>query len=114
VNALATRVSLGGTLAEPTCTLWSNLGPAVAEAVERAVDRASGPCASERLVEAGRHVDEQLATVERQMSEQQAHWSSIIATARQNLQAVAADESRQNRFAPLRVGQRTSSGTRLR
>jgi uncharacterized protein (TIGR03545 family) len=113
VNSLATRVSLGGTLAEPTCTLWSNVGPAVAEAVERAVNRASGPCASQRLVEAEQHVDEQLATVERQMSEQQTRWSALVSTARQNLQQLATDETNPNRFTPARVG-RLPSDSRLR
>jgi uncharacterized protein (TIGR03545 family) len=113
VNSLATRVSLGGTLAEPTCTLWSNVGPAVAEAVERAVIRASGPCASQRLVEAGRHVDEQLATVERQMSEQQGRWLALVSTAQQNLRQVARDEANPNRFTPARVG-RLPSKAQLR
>ena len=72
IDSLATRVSLGGTLAEPNCTLWSNLGSAVAEAMERAVQRAGGLHARALMVDAGNQVDEQLTLIERQMTDQQA------------------------------------------
>ena len=53
VNSIATRISWAGTLNEPTCTLWSNLGAAVAEAMQRAVRR-DGRSAREGTLGRGR------------------------------------------------------------
>ena len=92
IDSLATRVSLGGTLAEPNCTLWSNLGPAVAEAMERAVQRAGGQQARALMVEAGKLADEQLTGIERQMTELQARWKTRIADVRAQLQTVASTD----------------------
>jgi uncharacterized protein (TIGR03545 family) len=104
IDSLATRLSLGGTLSEPTCTLWSNLGPAVAEAMQHALERASAQRARELLVAAGRRVDERLTTVERQMSEQQARWNERTAAVRSQLQTVAASTVSRDRLSPERLG----------
>jgi uncharacterized protein (TIGR03545 family) len=114
IDSLATRVSLGGTLAQPTCTLWSNLGPAVAEAIEQALERAGGQHARSQLVEAGKQVDERLTTVERQMAEQQARWNTRVADVRAQLQAFAASEAPSDRLTPQRVGRRLPSNSLFR
>jgi uncharacterized protein (TIGR03545 family) len=89
IDSLATRASLGGTLSEPTCTLWSNLGPAVAEAVERSLDKAVGEHARSTLATAGQHVDEQLTTVEQQMTELQTRWSTRTAEVQTQLHVLS-------------------------
>ena len=70
LDSLAVQVSLGGTLSEPTCSLWSTLGPAVAEATKRAM-RAQGDEHAQVLVaRARRQVDDRLANLEQQMQAQ--------------------------------------------
>ena len=114
IDSFATRVSLGGTLAEPTCTLWSNLGPAVAEAMERAVQRAGGQHTRALMVEAGKHVDEQLTGVERQMTEQQTRWKTTIAAINSELQTVAAQDQPTEAFSPERLGRRLPTNSLFR
>ncbi len=114
VDSLATHASLGGTLSEPTCTLWSNLGPAVAVAIERALERAGGRHVRAQFVEAGKQVDERLTTVERQMSEQQTRWSSRVAEVRVQLRVLAASEVPRDRLSPQRIGRRLPSNSLFR
>ena len=114
IDSLATRVSLGGTLANPTCKLWSNLGPAVAEAMERAVQRAGGQHSRTLLVDAGKHVDELLTDVERQMTEQQTRWSSRITAVRAQLQSVATSEMPRDRISTERLGRRLPANSLFR
>jgi uncharacterized protein (TIGR03545 family) len=106
IDSLATRISLGGTLDKPTCRLWSNLGSAVAEAMERAVQRAGGQHTRALLADAGKQVDERLTSVERQMTEQQTRWAQRIVGARAELQNVAANERPGDRISSERVGRR--------
>jgi uncharacterized protein (TIGR03545 family) len=114
IDSLATRASVGGTLSEPTCTLWSNLGPAVAEAMERALERARGEHARQTLAEAGQQVDERLTTIERQMSEQQTRWSARFAEVRGQLQTIAAGEAPRGRISPERLGRRLPGSSLFR
>lgn len=114
IDSLATRVSLGGTLANPTCKLWSNLGPAVAEAMERAVQRAGGQHSRTLLVDAGKRVDERLTDVERQMTEQQTRWLSRITVVRAQLQSVAKSEMPGDRISTERLGRRLPANSLFR
>ena len=111
IDSLATRISLGGTLPEPTCTLWSNLGPAVDEAMQRALEKAGSQLARATLAEAGKQVDEQLTTVEQQMNEHQTRWATHVADVRTQLQAVAASEGPHDRLSTERLGRRLPSGS---
>ncbi len=99
VNSVATRVSLGGTLSEPTCSLWSNLGVAVAEAMERGLRRTSGPHARTLLAEADRRVDERLANVDRQIAELQSRFASSSSDMTARLQKIALTETPRYRIS---------------
>jgi uncharacterized protein (TIGR03545 family) len=114
VNSIATRISLGGTINEPTCTLWSNMGAAVAEAVQRAVRRTGDQHAKALLVEAGRRVDERLAEVDRQMAERQTQFASqsTIITAR--LQKIGAGETPRYRISSEKSGRRLPNNSLFR
>jgi uncharacterized protein (TIGR03545 family) len=114
VNSIATRLSLGGTIQQPTCTLWSNLGAAVAEAMQRAVKRTGDQHAKALLVEAGRRVDERLAEVDRQMAERQTQFASksIVITAR--LQKISTSESPRYRISSKEGGHRLPSNSLFR
>ena len=114
VNSIATRLSLGGTINEPTCTLWSNLGAAVAEAMQRAVRRTGDQHAKALLVEAGRRVDERLAEVDRQMAERQTQFASksTIITAR--LQKIATGESPRYRISSEKGGRQLPNNSLFR
>jgi uncharacterized protein (TIGR03545 family) len=72
IHSVATRVSLSGTLAEPHFELWSNLGPAVAEAMNHSIEKAATTYVRQALVTSQRQVDEKLAQLDRQIAEQQA------------------------------------------
>jgi uncharacterized protein (TIGR03545 family) len=114
IDALATRIALSGTIAEPTCTLWSNLGPATAEAIERAVDRASGEHARSLLTAAGQQTDERLTMVERQISDQQARWANRVAEVHGQLRVIATKDVKSSRLTPARLGQRLPSNSLFR
>ncbi|HEX3602053.1 MAG TPA: hypothetical protein VHU84_18005 [Lacipirellulaceae bacterium] len=114
VESFATRVSISGTLAEPTCTLWSNLGSAVAEAMEHAVERAKGQRTRSLMVEASKHGDEQLTAIEQQMSEQQARWKTRIAAASAQIQTVADIGTASDRQSLDRLGRRLPSNSLVR
>jgi uncharacterized protein (TIGR03545 family) len=114
VNSIATRLSLGGTLREPTCTLWSNLGAAVAEAMQRAVRRTGDQHAKAMLVEAGRRVDERLAEVDRQMAERQAQFASKSTVITARLQKIAAGESPVYRISSEKGGRRLPNNSLFR
>ena len=114
IDALATRVTIGGTLAEPKCTLWSNLGPAVAEAMEHAVQHAGSQHTRSLMVQAGQRGDEQLTVVERQMSELQSRWKARIAATNTQLRTIAVDGSSDERLSKDRLGRRLPEGSLFR
>jgi uncharacterized protein (TIGR03545 family) len=114
IDSLATRISLGGTVARPTCTLWSNLGPATAEAIERAFDRATTQHGRELVATAGKQVDERLTGVESQMAEQQSRWTARISDVCAELRSIAANERSADRLSPERLGRRVPNGSLFR
>jgi hypothetical protein len=114
VNSIATRLSLGGTLNEPTCTLWSNLGPAVAEAMQRALHRTGDQHAKALLVEAGRRVDERLAEVDRQMAERQSLFASKTTVITARLQKIAAGETPRYRISAEKGGRQLPNNSLFR
>jgi uncharacterized protein (TIGR03545 family) len=103
INSMATRLTLGGTLEQPTCALWSNLGTACAEAMKRGFQRASGQHSKTLLVEAGRHVDERLAEIDRQIAEKQTRFASKSTEINARLQKIAAGESPRYRISAEKV-----------
>jgi uncharacterized protein (TIGR03545 family) len=114
VNSIATRLSLGGTIHEPTCTLWSNLGTAVAEAMQRAVRRTGDQHAKALLVEAGRRVDERLADVDRQMAERQTQFASKSTIIIARLQKITAAESPRYRISSQKAGRQLPQNSLFR
>jgi hypothetical protein len=114
MNSTATHITLGGTLEEPTCTVWSNIGPAMAEAFQRAVDRVSSQHTRRMLVDAGKQVDERLANVDRQLAEQQNRLNATLTDINKQLQGFAAGDSPRNRISVERVGRRLPSGALFR
>ncbi len=114
VSSIATRVSLGGTIDQPTCTLWSNLGTAVAESVQRAVRRTGDQHAKALLAEAGRRVDERLANVDRQLAERQAEFASKTTVILARLQKVAANEPPRYRISSEKGGRRLPDNSLFR
>jgi uncharacterized protein (TIGR03545 family) len=114
IESFATRVTLGGTLAEPKCTLWSNLGSAAAESMERAVQRAGSQHARSMMVTAGKRGDEQLTVVERQMTEQQTKWKTVFAATSADLQSAIADDKPADRLTTERLGRRLPNNSLFR
>jgi len=114
IDSLATHIALGGTLANPTCKLWSNLGPAVAEAMDRAAQRADGQHTRALLADAGQQIDERLTNIERQMTEQQSRWTSRATEVRTQLQSIAKNEIPRDRISTERLGRRLPSNSLFR
>jgi uncharacterized protein (TIGR03545 family) len=114
VNSIATRLSLGGTIHEPTCTLWSNLGSAVAEAMQRAVRRTGDQHARALLVEAGRRVDERLAEVDRQVAERQTQFANKSTIIIARLQKITTAESPRYRISSQKVGRQLPQNSLFR
>ena len=114
VNSIATRLSLNGTLDEPKCVMWSNLGAAVAEALKRGLHRAGDQHAHDLLVEAGRRVDERLAEVDRQVAEKQAHFAGKTTDITVRLQKIAAGETPRYRISDEKGGRRLPNNSLFR
>ncbi|HEX5470984.1 MAG TPA: hypothetical protein VFW73_03815 [Lacipirellulaceae bacterium] len=106
INSMATRISLCGTLDKPKCSLWSNLGAAVAESMQRALRRAGDQHTRDLLAEADRRVDERLAEVDRQMAEQQQHIASETNDLTARLDELAASEKPLYRISAKEGGRR--------
>jgi uncharacterized protein (TIGR03545 family) len=79
MHSVATRISISGTLEEPQFALWSNLGPAVAEAMNHSIEKATTTYARQALAQSQRQVDEQLTQLDRQIAEQQAELKPQLA-----------------------------------
>jgi uncharacterized protein (TIGR03545 family) len=114
VGSIATHLTLSGTVDQPKCDLQSNLGAAVAQAVQRAVRRTGDQHARALLAEAGRRVDERLAEVDRQLAERQAQFAikSTLITAR--LQKIATKDEPQHRISVERIGRRLPENSLFR
>jgi uncharacterized protein (TIGR03545 family) len=104
IGSAATRLSLRGTLAEPKCTLWSNLGPAAAKAVEIAVADRTEERARELAVRAQRRVDEQLAQLDRKIGETQSSVAAQLEASGEDLAVMAAEYRPQQRLDAARLG----------
>lgn len=109
LDTVATRIAITGTLSEPKCTLSSNLGPAVAEAMDRAIQKASAQQARTVIADVDHQIDERLATIERQIAEQQARWKIRAASVHSDLKAVASSRTppKQEPDQASRTGRRT-------
>jgi uncharacterized protein (TIGR03545 family) len=71
VRSLSTRVSLSGTLDKPQCRLGSNLGPAVAAAMDHAIAHAVAGYTREVLAQSQERVNRRLAEFDRQLADTQ-------------------------------------------
>ncbi len=114
VSSLATRVSLGGTIDRPSCTMWSNLGPAVAEALDRAVQRYGDERAQVVLAEARRQVDERLAALDRQIADEQAKFAAKTTGIPDRIETIAQRHARRERLSVEQLGRRLPSNSLFR
>lgn len=114
VNSVATRLTLEGTLDEPSCTLWSNLGPAVAEALERAWQRTGDEQAQALLVNARRAVDEQLADRERQLAAERTKLAAQLTSALRQVENIASRQTPPERISVDQLGRRLPENSLFR
>jgi uncharacterized protein (TIGR03545 family) len=114
VSSLATRVSITGTLDQPSCTLWSNLGPAVAEAMDRAVEDLADAQARDALAEARRQVDEHLANLERQIADHQAKLAATLGNMPPRIDRIAHHQTRRERISVEQAGRRLPNNSLFR
>jgi uncharacterized protein (TIGR03545 family) len=113
-NGLTLRLSLSGSLTEPKCTLWSNLGPAVAEAMELALERAAVDRSEQLLAQARRQVDEQLAALERAATQQHANMIAQVTGATGNLERIALQQTARPRLSQEQLGRRLPTNSLFR
>lgn len=71
IDHVKARISLGGTIDKPTCDVWSDIGPAVAMALEEALANAAKGFADALLAESHQRVDARLAALNEQISDAQ-------------------------------------------
>jgi hypothetical protein len=114
VNSLATHVVLVGTPDAPTCKLWSNLGPAVAEAMNRALQKGADEHTAAILMQSRRDVDERLAGLERYVGQQQAKFVANTGNFQQRLERIARQQTRGERISVERLGRRLPSNSLFR
>ena len=114
LDSLVVQVTLGGTLSEPTCSLWSTLGPAVAEATKRAMQRAGDEHAQLLVARARRQVDDRLANLEQQMQAQRSELAAQTNAATGELERVATQQTPAARLSHERFGTRLPAGSLFR
>jgi uncharacterized protein (TIGR03545 family) len=114
VGALATRVSLSGTLATPKCRLWSNLGSAVAEAMERALEKSVDQHTQRMLTDAKRKVDERLTNLERHVAERDKRLRQHLDQAARRLDEIVAAQKPPQRITTEHVGRRLPANSLFR
>ncbi|HJS09240.1 MAG TPA: hypothetical protein VJ809_16340, partial [Pirellulales bacterium] len=114
VDALATQVSLSGTLDEPTCTLSSNLGPATAEALNRGLRRAADEHARKLIAAAQQRVDLELTQLERQMVEARTEVLPQLAQAADQLEIIAGQQKPPQRISTEHLGRRLPANSLFR
>lgn len=113
-DRLTLRIALSGTLDEPQCTLWSSIGPAVAEAMEIALLRAAQDRSQKLLAQAERQVDEQLADLERTATEQHAHLMAQMGSATGEVERIANQQSAPRRLSHEQLGRRLPANSLFR
>jgi uncharacterized protein (TIGR03545 family) len=114
LGSVATRLSLGGTIDEPACTLWSNLGPAVAEALQHGLQRHSEAHAEVALDEARRQVDERLTELDRQLADERERFARRAATMSGRIEAMARAQTARERLSVEQAGRRLPATSILR
>jgi uncharacterized protein (TIGR03545 family) len=114
LDSLAVQVSLSGTLSEPTCSLWSNVGPAVAEAMQRAMRHAGDEHAQALVARARRRIDQRLASLEKQINAHQSELNAQSTAATAELVRVATQQTPAPRLSHERLGTRLPAGSLLR
>jgi uncharacterized protein (TIGR03545 family) len=112
--AIATRISLGGTIHEPRGRVWSNLGPAVAEAVDRAVERTAQAHAGRLLAAAQQRIDEQFAQLDRQIAERQTTLAPQLVDSNDVLSDLANHYDRSGRLSLEYLGRRLPENSLFR
>jgi uncharacterized protein (TIGR03545 family) len=114
VDSLTLRISISGTLADPKCTLWSNIGPKVAEALQLAIGRAADDRARKLLARAQRQVDERLAGLERAAIQQHADLFSQLTSSTGQLETIANRQSVRPRLSHEQLGRRLPANSLFR
>jgi uncharacterized protein (TIGR03545 family) len=114
INSLATRLSLSGTLQEPKCQLWSNLGTAVAEALARSERRIHDAQVRALLVAAQQRVDERLAELDRQVAAHQQKLTGHVTSVRGSLSRIASDTRPRYRMPAEKIGRRLPENSLFR
>jgi hypothetical protein len=104
MDSVATRLSLGGTLDEPTCTLWSNLGAAASLAWRIAAERAAQQRAQELMAIAQKRVDERLAQLDREIADEQSQLLARTIGQQQAWQHLATENHAPTRLQIERLG----------
>jgi uncharacterized protein (TIGR03545 family) len=114
VDSADSRLELSGTLNNPRCSLCSNLGPAVSEAMDLALRRNADQYARTILVEANRQVDERLAGIERQIAQYQSRLVAESSTTAAWLETAAVRETPRYRISAEQMGRRLPANSLLR
>jgi hypothetical protein len=113
-DGITLRIALSGTLAEPQCTLWSSIGPAVAEAMEFALVRAAEDRSRQLLAQAQRQVDERLAALERTATQQHAQLTAQMSGATGELEKIASQQPAPRRLSHEHLGRRLPTNSLFR
>ncbi|MEM9186540.1 MAG: TIGR03545 family protein [Planctomycetota bacterium] len=98
---IATRVDLGGTLDNPDFKLWSNLGPAVAQAMESAVRDAVNQQSERLLAASQQEVDKQLAGLTAEVTAARSKLQPLLGGLDESIEQVATQLTGGNPFSKL-------------
>ena len=114
VHSVASRISIRGTIDEPQWELWSNLGPAVAEALDHALARTTQIRAKQVLADAQQRVDERLTQLDRQTSDAQTALEQQLAGTAGTLDDLAERKDDDERLSQEQLGQRLPANSLFR
>jgi uncharacterized protein (TIGR03545 family) len=116
IHMVATRISLSGTLDRPQFELWSNLGPAVAEAMNHTLEKAVNNYARQALVQSQQRVDEELAELDRQIANEQATLRPQLAASTDSLKQLlgSSNGDTKSRLSLEQLGQQLPANSLFR
>lgn len=87
----ATRITVGGTLDRPELSVWSTLGPAVAETLETAAVDLARAEAQRRLESTKQQVASELASLDRKVDDAMAKLTAQVEAPRQEIERLASN-----------------------
>lgn len=114
IDALHVRVAFTGTIDKPQCELKTGFGERLADAFSQAVRQAVEHHSAAILARARQHVDQRLASLERQIAQQEVELVDPLRASVDALEKIVSDHKASAELSVERVGRQLPEGSLFR